>query len=69
MDYFESYEEWHKAITENCGLKLTATYCGERINALKDTGDESTSAFIRHYGIAYRDRVVSWFERALGESK
>lgn len=69
MDYFESYEEWREAITGRCGLNLTAAYCGERISALRDARDESTSAFIRHYGIAYRDRVVSWFERVLGESE
>jgi hypothetical protein len=64
-DYFESYEEWHEAITVRCGLRLTADYCRERIDALRDTRDESTRAFITLYGAAYRDRVVSWFERAL----
>lgn len=69
MDYFESYNEWHEAITGRCGLSLTSAYCSERIHALRDARDEATKAFLKHYGTAYRDRVVSWFERALQEAQ
>jgi hypothetical protein len=65
MTYFEDYQEWHEAITVRCGLKLTADYCHERIAALREARDESSRAFVELYGAAYRDRVVSWFERAL----
>lgn len=64
-DYFESYAEWHDAITGRCGLSLTPDYCQERIRALGDSRDASTKAFLDLYGEAYRDRVVSWFEKAL----
>ena len=68
MDYFESYEAWREAITGRCGLQLTAAYCAGRIRALRDDRDESTVAFVGHYGSSYRDRVVSWFERAAAEA-
>jgi len=63
-DYFESYEEWHDAITRRCGITLTKTYCTERIRALSDPKDPSTRDFVRLYGEAYLRKVISWFERA-----
>jgi hypothetical protein len=63
-DYFETYEEWHDAITRRCGLTLTKTYCEERIRALSDPKDPSTCDFVERYGEGYRRKVVSWFERA-----
>jgi len=68
MDYFEDYREWHDAITGRCGLELTSDYCRERIAALRESRDESSRAFVKLYGTAYRDRVASWFERALAEA-
>jgi len=68
MDYFEDYREWHEAITGRCGLDLTSDYCRERIAALRGVRDESMIAFVKLYGTAYRDRVASWFERALAEA-
>ncbi len=68
MDYFSNYQEWREAITVHCGLSLTSAYCRERIAALRDGGDRSTRAFVKLYGAAYRDRVISWFERAHTEA-
>jgi hypothetical protein len=64
MDYFETDEEWHEAITTRCGLTLTKTYCEERIRALSDPKDPSTRSFVELYGDHYLAKVVSWFERA-----
>jgi len=64
MDCFETYEEWHEAITTRCGLTLTKTYCEERIRALSDPKDPSTRSFVELYGDRYLAKVVSWFERA-----
>jgi len=61
---FESYPEWHNAITVRCGITLTKDYCQTRIAALKDPSEPSTKAFIDTYGTQYRDTVVSWFEQA-----
>lgn len=63
-DYFESYEEWHEAITQRCGLDLTEAYCDERIRALGNRKDPATRAFLDLYGEAYLGKVVSWFGRA-----
>jgi hypothetical protein len=65
-DYFETYEEWHEAITERCGLTLTKTYCEERIRALSDPKDLSTRSFVELYGEGYLQKVISWFRRAGG---
>jgi valyl-tRNA synthetase len=51
-------------MTIRCGISLTPDYSRERINTLRHASDESTRAFITLYGVAYRDRVVSWCERA-----
>ena len=66
VDYFETYEEWHEAITERCGLTLTKNYCEERILALSDPKDASTRDFVRLYGESYLRKVISWFRRAGG---
>ncbi len=63
-DYFASYHEWHDAITNRCGINLTPEYCTERIRALQNPRDASTSQFLQVYGSAYRDRVIGWFKRA-----
>jgi len=63
-DFFASYDEWHDAITNKCGIDLTPVYCAQRVLALQDTRDASTSQFLEFYGSAYRDKVVGWFKRA-----
>jgi hypothetical protein len=67
-DYFESYEEWHDAITRRSGIPLTKTYCEERIRALSDPKDPSTHDFVSLYGEGYLRKVISWFERAASKS-
>lgn len=63
-DYFVSYNEWHDAITIRCGIQLTPEYCAERVLALQDSKDVSTSQFLELYGVGYRDKVIAWFKRA-----
>jgi hypothetical protein len=65
MQIFNSYHEWHSAITGPCGLTLTKGYCEERIAALMDESAPSTKPFIDTYGSDYRDQVVIWFRQAL----
>lgn len=65
-NYFETYEEWHEAITQRCGIVLTKDYCQERLRALGDLQDPATKAFHAFYGEAYLNQVVSWFRRAVG---
>lgn len=62
--YFASYNEWHDAITNRCGIHLTPEYCAERVRALQDPKDVSTTQFLELYGLGYRDKVIGWFKRA-----
>mgnify|MGYP001162163443 CR=1 len=63
-DFFLSYEEWRDAMDGRCNIALPPDYCEERVNALRDTKNPSTKMFIELFGLSYRDKVVSWFERA-----
>jgi len=63
-DYFSTYEQWHGAITDKCGITLSRDYCERRISALEDLSDPSTKSFIELYGEVYRDKVIAWFRRA-----
>lgn len=63
MHTFNSYQEWHGAITGPCGLTLTQVYCEERIAALMDENAPGTKPFIDTYGSDYRDQVIIWFRQ------
>jgi len=46
---FDTYSDWHQAITERCGLTLDRAYCESRIEALSDESDHATRAFLEAY--------------------
>ncbi|MEM8885650.1 MAG: hypothetical protein AAGD14_16415 [Planctomycetota bacterium] len=62
--YFGSYDEWRRALTERCGIKLTPDYARTRIAALQSGSDRTTQEFVAKYGEAYRQQVIRWFEQA-----
>ena len=62
--YFQSYAEWHQALTIRCGIKLTPDYVRKRIHALEDKSDPDTRAFAEKYGEAYLRQVIRWFQEA-----
>lgn len=64
MALFTNYDDWRGAITGVCRLELTRSYCEERRKALADESDPATRDFVKAYGPAYRDLVVSWFRQA-----
>ena len=66
--YFGTYNEWRDALTIRCGIALTPEYAAERVAALKNPTDSSTSDFLRCYGEAYRYQVVKWFGRSIQEA-
>lgn len=68
MHVFNTYQDWHAAITGPCGLTLSKDYCEGRIRALNNPSEPSTKSFIDAYGIPYRDLVVTWFEQAAHHS-
>ncbi len=65
---FQSYHEWHAAITGPCGITLDHDYCEQRIAALHDKKAPGTMAFLDAYGSEYRDQVVAWFRQALSQA-
>ena len=64
MALFTNYDEWRSSITGVCRLELSRAYCEERRRALADESDPATRDFVRAYGPAYRELVVTWFRRA-----
>ncbi|MCH8473786.1 MAG: hypothetical protein LAT55_00990 [Opitutales bacterium] len=66
--YFQTYGEWHKAITLRCRLKLTKAYTKERLQALQNDAEPTTKEFLQTYGEDYRKQVIHWFERAHREA-
>ncbi|MCC5789184.1 MAG: hypothetical protein JJT75_06090 [Opitutales bacterium] len=66
--YFQTYDEWHKAITLHCRLELTKTYTEARLQALQNNEDPTTKEFLQTYGEDYRKQVIHWFERAHREA-
>ncbi len=65
----ESYSEWRRCITEDCGIALTKSYIQQRIEALSDKHNEHTQQFLRCYGEAHWRNVLSWFEKAMNEAR
>lgn len=63
--YFQSFNEWHHAITVRCNINLTPDYARTRIAALQDPQDKTTQEFIAKYGQAYTQQVIKWFEQTL----
>lgn len=53
---------------KHAGLTLDQDYCEERIKVLMDDKCEETRTFIKHYGAAYHQQVINWFNRALSEA-
>lgn len=64
MAHFTHYDDWRSTITGVCRLELTRSYCEQRRKALADENDAATRDFLKAYGPAYRDVVVSWFRQA-----
>ena len=62
--YFQSYSEWHIAITERCKIDLTPEYVRSRISALQNSKDKSTQEFKLKYGEPYLQQVIEWFKQA-----
>ncbi|MEM7286062.1 MAG: hypothetical protein AAF480_06900 [Actinomycetota bacterium] len=67
-DYPQSYDEWRRCITVDCGIDLTAAFIEARLQALGNPSDAGTARFIELYGDGYLRQVITWFERAQAES-
>ncbi len=66
-DYPQSYDQWRRCITVDCGIDLTDGFIEARLQALGDPTDVGTAKFVELYGDAYLKQVVVWFEPARSE--
>jgi hypothetical protein len=64
----ETYDDWKRCITVDCGIPLTATFIATRIAALSNARDEHTAKFIEQWGEDHRQRVLKWLTQAAGDS-
>jgi hypothetical protein len=62
-----TYADWHRCITVDCGIQLTADYIRERLEGLRNPGHPKTAEFTRLYGPQHTQNVVRWFEQAQKE--
>lgn len=60
----ETYAQWHRCITVDCGLALTPAFIAQRLAAMADPQSEETLRFRRLYGDAHWQRVQRWFKLA-----
>ena len=58
------FASWHHCIAVKCGVPLSADYVAERIAVLTDPGAEETQRFVRLYGEAWHQQVLTWFRLA-----
>jgi len=63
----QTYEQWRHCITVECGIPLTRAFAEERLAVWANRAADETRRFEQLYGAAHRERVLQWFERALGE--
>lgn len=59
----ETFSEWRHCIEHDCGIRLTREFIEKRLAILREPQYEETQRFIRHYGKAHLQRIVSWLER------
>ncbi|MEM9131949.1 MAG: hypothetical protein AAF962_03635 [Actinomycetota bacterium] len=60
----QTFDEWRRCITVDCGIDLTGAFIDERLRALRDPDDSQTAQFAELYGEGYLEQVIEWFERA-----
>jgi hypothetical protein len=63
----QTYEQWRHCITVECGIPLTRAFVEERLAVWANPAADETRRFEQLYGVAHRERVLHWFESALGE--
>ena len=64
VQQLDTYEDWRRCITVDCGLKLTRDFIRARLSALRDPSLWETQRFVKIWGEPHRRRVVAWFEQA-----
>lgn len=60
----DTYAQWHRCITVDCGIALTSTFIAQRLAVMADLQTEENLRFRRLYGDAHWQRVQRWFRLA-----
>ena len=60
-----NFREWKNCIEISCGIPLTTAFAKKRVDELNDINDQHTKEFVRLFGDAYRQQVISWFEQSV----
>ncbi|MEL7232576.1 MAG: hypothetical protein AAGJ85_08720 [Pseudomonadota bacterium] len=60
----QSYQDWERCITVDCGIPLTPGFIAERIKRLEDRRDYQTRKFIEYWGEAHYAKTLGWFQDA-----
>ncbi|MEO1257246.1 MAG: hypothetical protein AAFZ15_00555 [Bacteroidota bacterium] len=60
----QSFDEWKKCITVDCGIKLTSDFTKKRVAILSNLSHPDTKQFVKLYGEQHRNNVVHWLKRA-----
>lgn len=60
----ETFEQWKRCITVDCGIPLTPAFVSQRLTVWRDEKSQETQRFRRLYGDPYWQAVIGWFERA-----
>lgn len=59
----QTFQEWQRCITVDCGIELNAAYVAERIKILSDAQHQETIKFSARYGEAHTRQVLRWFRQ------
>jgi hypothetical protein len=60
----DTYEQWRRCITVECGIPLTAAFIAQRLAVWRNAQAEETLRFRRLYRDPHWRSVVGWFEQA-----
>jgi len=64
----QTYPDWLRCITTDCGIRLTPEFIAERLRELSDEKHPKTIEFTRLYGQQHMENVIHWFKKAQTET-
>ena len=65
--YPSDYMSWRYCIEVKCGVAMTPEYVASRVTAFSDPKSQESKRFAKIHGDAWREQVLTWFQRAAAE--
>lgn len=62
-----TYEDWHRCITQDCGITLDAAYVSDRLQQLGRRDGAEAQRFVHLYGEDHWAQVLTWFREVRKE--